>query len=113
MNRTDPIYEAYTSPGVPIVPQKTTPITSPLSAAIVKPIPAPAAAVKAEEAEGEKTKTLTLSTIDSSRKATHAAYNIVDIIYKLVKDFDTATQVIKTMASVHKNERKRLSSLKK
>jgi len=113
MNVYKAIYEAYTSAGVPSVPQKTTPVVSPLSAAIAKPIPASTPAVKAEEAEGEKTRTLTLGTIDSSRKATHAAYNIVDIIYKLVKDFDTATQVIKTMASVHKNERKRLSSLKK
>jgi len=103
------ILDAYTSPVMPTPKQVINNPNSPLAQSINKPVAGPSAIPpKAENSEGS-TRTLSLGTIDSDRKALHAAYNIVDIIYKAVKDFDTATKIIKTIANVHKKERKRMS----
>ncbi len=99
------IYEAYSMPGVPVAP----PINraSPLAQAMAKPV---APAIKAEDAEkAKKTKTITLEDVDTDRKAIHAAYDIVEAIYRTVDNIDRATQVVQAIASVHRNERKRLA----
>ena len=103
------ILDAYTSPVMPSPKQVISNPNSTLGQVVNKPAQGPAnIPSKAEDAEDE-TKILKLGVVDSDRKAMHAAYNIVDIIYKAVKDFDTATKIIKTIASVHKRERRRLS----
>lgn len=103
------ILDAYTSPVMPSPKQVTTNPNSTLGQSISKPAIGPSSIPpKAENAE-DNTNVLKLGTIDSDRKALHAAYNIVDIIYRTVKDFDTATKIIKTIANVHKKERKRMS----
>jgi len=108
------IFEAYTSPGTPTVPTSPSTTNIPLQQAISKPTTSPSPSVKAEEAEKKtKEKTVTLTNIDSDRKAIHAAYDIVEAIYRTVDDFDRATQVIAAIASVHRNERKRQSGIKK
>lgn len=108
------IFEAYTSPGVPTVPTSTSTTNIPVQQMINRPVGPAATAPKAEEAEKKaKEKTITLSSIDSDRKAIHAAYDIVEAIYRTVDDFDRATQVIAAIASVHRNERKRQSGIKK
>ena len=108
------IYEAYTSPGMPTVPTSSTTTNVPLAQAITKPVGPTSSSTKAEEAEKKtKEKSITLNDIDSDRKAIHAAYDIVEAIYKTVDNFDRATQVIAAIASVHRNERKRQSTLKK
>lgn len=108
------IFEAYTSPGVPTVPTSTTTTNIPVQQMVNKPAGPIASSVKAEEAEKKsKEKTITLTSIDSDRKAIHAAYDIVEAIYRTVDGFDRATQVIQAIASVHRNERKRQSNLKK
>lgn len=108
------IFEAYTSPGVPTVPTSTATTNIPATQAIAKPIGPVSSSVKAEEAEKKtKEKTVTLTNIDSDRKAIHAAYDIVEAIYRTVDGFERATQVITAIASVHRNERKRQSGIKK
>lgn len=108
------IYEAYTSPGTPTVPTSPTTTNIPLAQAVNKPTGPASPSTKAEEAEKKtKEKSITLTDIDSDRKAIHAAYDIVEAIYKTVDNFDRATQVIAAIASVHRNERKRQSTLKK
>ena len=108
------IYEAYTSPGTPTVVTSPTTTNIPLTQAIAKPTTPASSSVKAEEAEKKtKEKTITLADIDSDRKAIHAAYDIVEAIYKTVDGFDRATQVIAAITSVHRNERKRQSGIKK
>jgi len=108
------IYEAYTTPGTPTVATSPTATNIPVSQAIAKPIGPTSQPIKAEEAEKKtKEKTVTLTNIDSDRKAIHAAYDIVEAIYRTVDGFDRATQVIAAIASVHRNERKRQSGLKK
>lgn len=98
----DQIYEAYTAPGVQNPPPTNT--TSPVIPA--KPmVPLPGAVGENEE---EKKTALSLGKVDTDRKAIHAAYDLVELIYKIVNDFETATKIIQTMASVHRNEKKRL-----
>ena len=105
------IYEAYTSPGIPTV--ATSPTTTNIPVQQIKSTTAPAPAAKAEQAEKKtKEKTITLTDIDSDRKAIHAAYDVVEAIYRTVDSFDRATQVIQAIGSVHRNERKRQSKLK-
>ena len=102
------IYEAYTMPGVPVAPPINK--TSPLAQSISKPVGPAAPAIKAEDAEkSKKTKTITLEDVDTDRKAIHAAYDIVEAIYRTVDNIDRATQVVQAIASVHRNERKRLA----
>lgn len=108
------IYEAYTSPGTPTVATSPTTTNIPLNQAVTKPTTPLSTSVRAEEAEKKtKEKTVTLTNIDSDRKAIHAAYDIVEAIYRTVDGFDRATQVIAAIASVHRNERKRQSGIKK
>jgi hypothetical protein len=95
-------------PGVPVAP----PINraSLLAQAMVKPVTPAAPAIKAEDAEKpKKTKSITLEDVDTDRKAIHAAYDIVEAIYRTVDNIDRATQVVQAIASVHRNERKRLA----
>ena len=102
------IYEAYSMPGVPVAPPVNK--TSPLAQSISKPTGPAAMAVKAEDAEKpKKTKSVTLEDVDTDRKAIHAAYDIVEAIYRTVDNLDRATQVVQAIASVHRNERKRLA----
>ena len=104
------IFEAYTTPGVPSVATSPSPSNLPLNQIVAKSTGPTASATKAEEAEKKtKEKTITLSDVNSDRKAIHAAYDIVEAIYKTVDSFDRATQVIQAIASVHRNERKRQS----
>lgn len=105
------IYEAYTSPGTPAVSlNAATTNLSPKTTAAIAPAPSVAAAHKAEDAEkSKKTKTITLEDIDTDRKAIHAAYDIVEAVYRTVDGLDRATQVVQAIASVHRNERKRLA----
>ena len=100
------IYEAYTSPGVPAVPASTQ--AKVISTAPVRP-PAPA---ENEEHKEKKEQKISLEDINSERKAIHAAYEIVDAIYKTVDSFTRASEVIQTITSVHRNERKRQLGLK-
>ena len=102
------IFEAYTSPGAPTVATSPTTTNIPISQAATKPTTPVSSSVKAEDAEKKtKEKTVTLANIDSDRKAIHAAYDIVEAIYRTVDGFDRATQVIHTITSVHRNERKK------
>lgn len=95
-------------PGVPVAPPINR--TSPLAQAMAKPVGPAAPAIKAEDAEkSKKTKTITLEDVDTDRKAIHAAYDIVEAIYRTVDNIDRATQVVQAIASVHRNERKRLA----
>ena len=95
-------------PGVPVTPPINK--TSPLAQSISKPTGPAAMAVKAEDAEKpKKTKSVTLEDVDTDRKAIHAAYDIVEAIYRTVDNLDRATQVVQAIASVHRNERKRLT----
>jgi len=96
------IFEAYTAPGTPAVPPSST------SSPIIPVAPSVPLQAKASENEEEKKSSLSLGKVDTDRKAIHAAYDIVELIYKIVKDFETATKIIQTMASVHRNEKKRL-----
>lgn len=108
------IFEAYTTPGTPVVATSTTATNMPLNQVVGKSTGPSASATKAEEAEKKtKEKTITLSDINSDRKAIHAAYDIVEAIYKTVDGFDRATQIIQAIASVHRNERKRQVNIKK
>ena len=108
------IFEAYTTPGTPTVATSPSPSNLPLTQVVNKAVGPQASATKAEEAEKKtKEKTVTLTNIDSDRKAIHAAYDIVEAIYRTVDGFDRATQVIAAIASVHRNERKRQSGIKK
>ena len=108
------IFEAYTSPGVPTVATSSNTTNMPVSQTISKPVTPLNNSTKAEEAEKKtKEKTITLTNIDSDRKAIHAAYDIVEGIYRTVDGFDRATQVIQAIASVHRNERKRQLKLSK
>jgi len=95
------IFEAYTSPGVLNPPPTNT--TSPVIPA--KPMTPLGTSTENQE---ERKNTISLGKVDTDRKAIHAAYDIVELIYKIVQDFDTATKIIQTMASVHRNEKKRL-----
>ena len=105
------IYEAFTSPGIPTAPSINK--TSPLAQSISKPVGPAAVAVKAEDAEKpKKSKVITLEDIDTDRKAIHAAYDIVEAIYRTVDGLERATQVVQAIASVHRNERKRLAGKK-
>jgi len=99
------IYEAYTSPGIPAVPVATQ--SKQLNTAPVRP---PAA--ENEEKKEKKEQKISLEDINSERKAIHAAYEIVDAIYKTVDSFTRASEVIQTITSVHRNERKRQLGLK-
>lgn len=102
------IFEAYTSPGVPTVSTSPAATNMPVNQSVTKPLTPQTPATKAEDAEKKtKEKTITLTNIDSDRKAIHAAYDIVEAIYRTVDGFDRATQVIQTIASVHRNERKK------
>jgi len=108
------IFEAYTSPRTPTVATSPTTTNIPLAQTASKPVGPVATSVKAENAEKKtKEKTITLTDIDSDRKAMHAAYDIVEAIYRTVDGFDRATQVIAAIGSVHRNERKRQASIKK
>lgn len=102
------IYEAYTSPGVPAVSVNTQ--AKQISTAPVRP---PAPAENQEKKEEKKEQKVSLEDINTERKAIHAAYEIVDAIYKTVDTFQRATDIIQTIASVHRNERKRQLGLKK
>jgi hypothetical protein len=103
------ILDAYTSPLMPSPKQAISNPSSTLGQAALKPNSGPMSISSKAENSEDSISTLKLGSIDSDRKALHAAYNIVDIIYKAVKDFDTATKIIKTIANVHKKERRRLS----
>jgi len=103
------ILDAYTSPAMPSPKQVMSNPSTALGQAALKPNVGPSSVPPKAENSEDSTSTLKLGTIDTDRKALHAAYNIVDIIYKTVKDFDTATKIIKTIANVHKKERKRMS----
>lgn len=108
------IFEAYTTPGTPTVATSPNPSSLPLNQIVSKSMGPTASSTKAEEAEKKtKEKTITLSDINSDRKAIHAAYDIVEAIYKTVDGFDRATQIIQAIASVHRNERKRQVNIKK
>lgn len=99
------IFEAYTSPGVPAVPVVTQ--SKPLNTAPTRP-----PATENEEHKEKKEQKISLEDINSERKAIHAAYEIVDAIYKTVDSFTRASEVIQTITSVHRNERKRQLGLK-
>jgi hypothetical protein len=103
------ILDAYTSPVMPSPKQAISNPNSTLGQAVSKPAIGPSGVPSKAEDTEESARILRLGVVDSDRKAMHAAYNIVDIIYRAVKDFDTATKIIKTIASVHKRERRRLS----
>ena len=100
------IFEAYTSQGVPAVSNSTQP-----KQVVVAPVRPPAA--ENEEKKEKKEQKIALEDINTERKAVHAAYEIVDAIYKTVDTFQRATDIIQTVASVHRNERKRQIGLKK
>jgi len=104
------IYEAFvtTPASVPIASKPSVP---PVAAAKVSNTPNPTSPpLKAEEAEKPgKTKTVTLEDINTDRRAIHAAYDIVEAIYRTVDNLDRATQVVQAISSVHRNERKRLA----
>ena len=104
------ILDAYTSPLAAATPTIKRVANNAITSQ-VQPKPSIAPGVMQTKAENSENvnKTLSLDRIDTDRKALHAAYNIVDIIYRVVKDFDTATKVIKTIANVHKKERRRMS----
>jgi len=109
------IFEAYTSPGIPKnpAPVANSAVTAPVLQAINKPVGPQSNAIKAEENEKKtKEKTITLTDVDTDRKAIHAAYDIVEAIYRTVDKFDRATQIIQAISSVHRNERKRQGGLK-
>jgi acetyl-CoA carboxylase carboxyltransferase component len=100
------IFEAYTSQGVPAVSIGTQP-----KQVVVAPVRPPAA--ENEEKKEKKEQKKTLEEINKELKAVHAAYEIVDAIYKTVDTFQRATDIIQTVASVHRNERKRQLGLGK
>lgn len=66
--------------------------------------PAPAAPVAPVAVEQEES--LSLRKIDDDRKAAHAAYNLIDFIYKRCKDFRTADSLIQRLNSIHRKEKK-------
>jgi hypothetical protein len=105
------IYEAYTSQGTPAVSLNTA--TTNLSPKVSTPVTPPPSVTSMSKTENEekpkKTKTITLEDINTDRKAIHAAYDIVEAIYRTVDGLDRATQVVQAIASVHRNERKRLA----
>lgn len=103
------ILDAYTSPAMPSPKQVISNPNSTLGQAALKPSIGPSAVPSKAENSEDETKTLKLGTVDTDRKALHAAYNIVDIIYKAVKDFETANKIIRTIASVHRKERRRVA----
>lgn len=100
------IFEAFTTPTRPAA----APVQSvPLDQALAKPAMPVAAAKPAEQSEvKDKSKTIMMSNVDTERKAMHAAYDIVELIYRTVDNFERATEVVQAIASVHKRERKRL-----
>jgi hypothetical protein len=100
------IFEAFTSPTRPTA----APVQNvPLDQALSKPAMPTSSAKPAEQAEvKEKSKTITITNVDTERKAIHAAYDVVELIYRVVDNFERATEIIQAIASVHKRERKRL-----
>lgn len=100
------IFEAYVTPGAPAVPPTNT--STPVIAA--RPMTALATAPEAEE---EKAITVPFMKIHSDLRARGIAYDILEAIYKMADTFERATEVVRTIASVHKGERKRQFTLKK
>ena len=99
------IYEAYglnasvvASPQRPAVPpvRPTVPIAA---AASAQPIPA-------QNAQQPASLSLKLP-IDTERKAQHAAYDILELIYSNVPNFEVATNIVAEMVRVHRREAKR------
>ena len=105
------IYEAFTAASNAAAPQLSKTSVPPIAVAKVNNTPNPTLPFpKAENAEkSKKTKTIALEDIDTDRKAIHAAYDRVEAIYRTVDDLDRATQIVQAIASVHRNERKRLA----
>ena len=98
------IYEAYglnasvvASPQRPAVPpvRPTVPIAA---AASAQPIPA-------QNAQQPASLSLKLP-IDTERKAQHA-YDILELIYSNVPNFEVATNIVAEMVRVHRREAKR------
>jgi hypothetical protein len=100
------IFEAYATPGLPAVPPTNT------STPVVPARPMTALATT-PEAEEQKAHTVPFIKINSDLRARGIAYDILEAIYKMADNFERATEVVRTIASVHKGERKRQLSLKK
>ena len=78
--------------------------TRPPVAPPTPPVPTPGAPVAPVSVEQEES--ISLKRIDDDRKASHAAYNIIDFIYKRCKDFRTADNLIQRLNSIHRKEKK-------
>lgn len=88
----------YTAPS----PAQMKPAVVP-RAPVTQPTPTPAAPVAPVS---EQEESLSLKKIDDERKAAHAAYNLIDFLYKRCKDFYTADKVIQRINSIHRKEKR-------
>ena len=100
------IYEAYAPntsmaapPQRPAVPPVRPQVAPAVSVAAAQPMPA-------QNAQQPASLNLKLP-IDTERKAQHAAFDILELIYSNVANFETATNIVAEIVRVHRREAKR------
>jgi len=103
------IYEAYApNTGMAVPPQR--PAVPPVRPQVAPVVPVAAAAsaqpIPAQNAQQPASLNLKLP-IDTERKAQHAAFDILELIYSNVPNFETATNIVAEIVRVHRREAKR------